>query len=279
MSNIDYNFLRELEGVIKDRRENDDPKTSYVAKMFDRGINKIAQKVGEEGVETVIAALNEGDEDFIYEGADLLFHILLLCEARGIGFEKLVEELRNRQENGKGVYKDFQTGIAPKREKNPKKFEKNYAFIDFQNVLMGVRNQGEEVDWKKFRIYLRYKYRVTRAFLFLGYLPQGEKFYEKLKEFGFDLIFKPVVNTNSGKVKGNVDAELVLHSAKVEYDCYEQAVLVSGDGDFTCLVEFLKKQGKLKRLLVPNRKRYSSLFRPYSASLDFMNEILHDIKN
>lgn len=271
---MDYNFIKELEGVIQERRKNDDPATSYVAKMFDRGMNKIAQKVGEEGVETVIAALNEGDADFVYEGADLVFHLLLLCEARGIGFEKLVEELQNRQEKGKGVYKDFQTGIVPDRHKSQKKFEKNYAFIDFQNVQLSLRDQGYEIDWEKLRKYLQQKSKVEKAFLFLGYLPQGKPFYDKLEKWGYELVFKPVI-TQKGKVKGNVDSELVLYAAKIAYEAYDQAIIISGDGDFACLVDFLLQHDKLQRMLIPNRKKYSCLLKPYVASLDFMNDIFH----
>lgn len=70
---------------------------SYVATMFDKGLDKIAQKVGEEAVETVIAAKNDDDYEFVYEAADLVFHLLMLCEARGIAFDTVLDELKKRQ--------------------------------------------------------------------------------------------------------------------------------------------------------------------------------------
>lgn len=99
-----YTFLSDLEKIIKTQRTAD-PEASYVARMFKKGLDKIAQKVGEEAVETVIAAKNDDDAEFLYESADLLFHLLMLCEARSIPFEDVVKELRSRhkerEERGK----------------------------------------------------------------------------------------------------------------------------------------------------------------------------------
>ena len=92
---MSYTFISDLEKIIKDRK-NLDPKNSYVAEMFGKGLDKIAQKVGEEAVETVIAAKNEDDGEFLYESADLLFHLLMLCEVRNIPFKKVIEELESR---------------------------------------------------------------------------------------------------------------------------------------------------------------------------------------
>ena len=80
-----------------------------------------------------------------------------------------------------------------------------------------------------------------------------------LRNFGFVLVFKPTVKDKFGKVKGNVDAEVVLHSANIEYNNYDKGVFVSGDGDFFCLYEFLLKKNKLGRILIPNRNSESSL--------------------
>ena len=83
--------------------------------------------------------------------------------------------------------------------------------------------------------------------------------YKILKNIGYSLIFKPTLD-QKGKTKGNVDAELVLHSM-IEYDNYDMAVIISGDGDFYCLVKYLEKNNKLKRLIIPNCKKYSSLLK------------------
>lgn len=145
-----------------------------------------------------------------------------------------------------------------------KSTEKNYAFIDSQNLNLGVRSLGWKLDYKKFRLYLKNKYNVQKAYLFIGQLAGNEKLYLFLQEAGYILIFKPTVETKDGIVKGNVDAELVLHAAAVQYKNYDKAVIVSGDGDFTCLVEFLDENKKLLKVMPPNR-HFSSLLRRYNS--------------
>ncbi len=92
-----YGFLTELEGVIADRQLNATSEKSYVASLFEKGINKIAQKVGEEAVEVVIEAKDSDKERFLNEGADLLFHYLILLRAKGVGLEDVVKVLEQRQ--------------------------------------------------------------------------------------------------------------------------------------------------------------------------------------
>ena len=97
--------------------------------------------------------------------------------------------------------------------------------------------------------------------------------YASLQKAGYILIFKPTLKTPTGKVKGNCDAELVLH-AMIEKSNYDQAVIVTGDGDFHCLIGYLLQTGKLARLLVPNRQRYSALLKKSAGNrIDFMNEM------
>lgn len=91
-----YGFLSSLEEIISDRVENFKPAESYVAKLFDRGINKIAQKVGEEAVELVIEAKDSNDELFLDESADLLFHYLILLKAKGYKLDDVVSRLESR---------------------------------------------------------------------------------------------------------------------------------------------------------------------------------------
>ena len=140
----------------------------------------------------------------------------------------------------------------------------NYAFIDSQNLNLGVRSLGWKLDYKKFRLYLKNKYNVEKAYLFIGQLAGNEQLYLYLQEAGYILIFKPTVETKEGDVKGNVDAELVLHAAAIQYKNYDKALIVSGDGDFTCLIEFLVERQKLLHVLTPNR-HYSSLLRRYDT--------------
>ncbi|SNR36772.1 bifunctional phosphoribosyl-AMP cyclohydrolase/phosphoribosyl-ATP diphosphatase HisIE [Lutibacter flavus] len=91
-----FGFLSELENVIKSRRVNADSKNSYVASLFEKGINKIAQKVGEEAVEIVIEAKDDNDDLFLNEGADLLFHYLILLQAKGFTLKDIVKILEGR---------------------------------------------------------------------------------------------------------------------------------------------------------------------------------------
>lgn len=153
-----------------------------------------------------------------------------------------------------------------------KKKENNYAFIDSQNLNLSIRAQGWTLDYRKFRRYLEDKYGITKAYLFLGYVPQYQDLYTSLQEDGFILIFKPTLKLPDGKVKGNVDAELVLH-AMVEYPKYDKALIVTNDGDFYCLVDYLIKQDKLLKLMIPNRKAFSSLFRKLMQHIVFLDNM------
>jgi len=144
--------------------------------------------------------------------------------------------------------------------------KQNYAFIDSQNLNLGVRSMGWKLDYRKLRLYLKNKYGVEKAFMFIGLVANNQRLYTSLQSAGFILVFKPTVRYfENGKetVKGNVDAELVLHAAAVEYKNYKKAVIISGDGDFACLVDYLSSKGKLLHVLTPNAK-YSQLLRPFS---------------
>ena len=94
-TNFNQNFIFELEKIIEDRYANP-LEGSYVNKLHEKGINKIAQKVGEEGVETVIAALNETENDFINEASDLIFHLLVLMREKNVSLSTIAQNLENR---------------------------------------------------------------------------------------------------------------------------------------------------------------------------------------
>jgi len=95
-NNSSFGFLSQLESVIEQRRTAGEGSTSYVASLFEKGINKIAQKVGEEAVETVIEAKDDNDELFLYESADLLFHYLILLQAKGFTLKDIEVKLLER---------------------------------------------------------------------------------------------------------------------------------------------------------------------------------------
>ena len=152
------------------------------------------------------------------------------------------------------------------------KDKNNCAFIDSQNLNLSIREQGWQLDFKRFRIYLKDKYKVAKAFLFIGYVPTNEDLYTRLQEYGYILIFKPTLSLPDGRVKGNIDAELVLH-AMIEYSNYDKAVIVTGDGDFYCLIDYLKKNNKLEKLIIPDRYKFSSLLRKFVSDMVFMNDL------
>ena len=156
-----------------------------------------------------------------------------------------------------------------------KKEANNYAFIDSQNLNLAVQDMGWRLDWQRFRVYMREKFGVTTAYMFLGYLEENQDLYRALQRAGYVLVFKPVVRNHKGEVKGNVDADLVLQ-VMIDYDEYDQAVIVSGDGDFYGLLKYLHGQDKLARLIVPNKYKYSVLLRrpPLSTKvITFLNDL------
>ncbi|TVZ27823.1 phosphoribosyl-ATP pyrophosphatase /phosphoribosyl-AMP cyclohydrolase [Gillisia sp. Hel_I_86] len=103
-NNSNFGFLSELEGIIADRKKKSEiafelrakEDASYVVSLFDDGMNKIAQKVGEEAIETVIEAKDDNDDLFLNESADLLFHYMILLKAKGFGLKDIVEVLEKR---------------------------------------------------------------------------------------------------------------------------------------------------------------------------------------
>jgi uncharacterized LabA/DUF88 family protein len=154
----------------------------------------------------------------------------------------------------------------------------NYAFIDSQNVNLAIRGQGWQLDWVRFRVYLKEKYAVSKAFLFIGYMEGNTELYKTLQSAGFICIFKPTLTYRDGTTKGNCDAELVLQ-AMIEYANYERAVVVTGDGNFYCLVEYLLKNGKLERILIPNQYKYSALLKRFGKKqLSFMNDLRNKLE-
>lgn len=154
----------------------------------------------------------------------------------------------------------------------PKK--NNYAFIDSQNLNLSIKGQGWILDFIKFRRYLADRFGVGCAFLFIGQVCGNERLYTFLQKAGYICVFKPTLEIKNGKevkIKGNVDAELVLHTM-IEWPNYAKAVIVSGDGDFHCLIEHLAKNDKLERIVIPNKFKFSSLLRKFNNYISFLNK-------
>ena len=134
----------------------------------------------------------------------------------------------------------------------------NFAFIDSQNLNLGIQTMGWKLDFQRFFVYLQEKYGIAKAYLFIGYIPENQAMYTALQEYGYVLIFKPILRYNTGIVKGNIDAELVLQ-AMIDYQQYNKAIIISSDGDFYCLVDYLYKQNKLGLVLSPSKNKCSAL--------------------
>lgn len=173
----------------------------------------------------------------------------------------------------------------PRRHRQPKaKQPNNYAFIDSQNLNLGVQKVGWKMDWKRFRQWLADEYGVTHAYMFIGYMAENESLYELMHDHGYLVVLKPTLEVKAkpddetGKeadeqkpiVKGNIDADLVLYAMK-EYRNYNKAVIVSGDGDFFGLVEYLAQQKKLLKLLTPNQ-RYSTLLKEFESYIEGLDQ-------
>lgn len=136
----------------------------------------------------------------------------------------------------------------------------NYAFIDSQNLNLGIQSLGWKLDFAKFRRYLKEKYDVATAYFFIGYVSVNQSLYSSLQKNGYVLVFKPVVPNQNGEVKGNIDADLVLQSM-IDYKNYDKAVIVSSDGDFYSLVKYLSDNNKLRIVMSPYVKTCSALLK------------------
>jgi len=195
-----------------------------------------------------------------------------------------------------------------KAERPQDRPERVYAFIDSQNLNVSVQKFGWKIDWQKFRKWLGDTHGVTKAYMFIGYIPENESLYEQMHEAGYAVVLKPTFdmtrprpelaseesvvpgketvagNSRQDKpdekekkpVKGNIDAELVLWAMK-EMSNYDKAIIVSGDGDFYCLVEYLVEKKRLLKLLTPT-SHYSSLYNRYDEYVERLDNSKHELR-
>ncbi len=147
----------------------------------------------------------------------------------------------------------------------------NYAFIDNHNLHRATLETGWVVDFARLYSWLKNKHQVSRAFMFLGYVARNEAMYDQIRLAGFEVVFKPTVSIKQQRaLKGNCDVELVLQ-VMIELQHFQKAVIISGDGDFYSLYLYLAHINKLKRIVIPNGNKYSSLLRPFHYCLTFLN--------
>lgn len=136
---------------------------------------------------------------------------------------------------------------------------------------MGVKGLGWFLDYRRFRQWLKDKFNIERAYIFIGLIPENKDLYTSLQEAGFTLIFKETTYDGSGKVKGNCDADLVLKTVVDFYEHhFEKAVIVASDGDYAGLVYFLKEKGAFSTLVSPNNK-CSFLLRKLNIPLVYLD--------
>lgn len=131
----------------------------------------------------------------------------------------------------------------------------NYAFIDSQNLILGMQRLGWKIDYKKLQVYLKEKYRVKKTYWFTGFLSKNRKLYGFLENTGYTLIFKPV-SISEGKIKGNCDGDMILQ-AMIDFNSYEKAIIITSDGDFYSLVHHLSVNGKLESVWSPYKRECS----------------------
>lgn len=153
----------------------------------------------------------------------------------------------------------------------------NYAFIDGQNLYLGIKSLGREMDYRRFRTHLAETYGVARAFIFLGYLEKYESLYQGFRERDYEIIFKEVSHDHNGVPKGNVDVLLTLHTILLAEE-YAKAVLVTSDGDFAPLVEHLVNRKKLRAVISARRASCSRLLRRAAGGyLDYLETSEHEL--
>jgi uncharacterized LabA/DUF88 family protein len=157
----------------------------------------------------------------------------------------------------------------------------NFAFIDGANLHKGIEELGWKPDYRRFRVFLRLRYGTERAYFFIGYTEKNEALYRDLKSAGYTLIFKPTSSGAPGELKGNCDVQIAWQLA-LDYkdNAFAQAVLVTGDGDFSTVALELVKAKKLRAILAPHRKRCSYLLKKYSNAfkLTYVEEFRNQLE-
>jgi len=155
-------------------------------------------------------------------------------------------------------------------------------YIDGNNLHRRASELGFIINYKKFTGWLKQKYKAQNVYLFLGFINKLKEYYDQLTQNGLILVFKEVTYGNNS-VKGNCDAEMIL---KVVSDFYTKSfntcLIITGDGDFGCVVEFLRNNAVFDGVIAPDKNKCSILLRNKNVSVTFLNEHYHkfsDSKN
>jgi len=157
--------------------------------------------------------------------------------------------------------------------------KKCIAYVDASNLKFGIEQSGWELDYKSFRSWLRDKFNVSRVILFMGLIPDNSELYNYLQNIGYDISFKPTITSKEGRTKGNIDGELILTIAKDFYEKnLESVVLVSGDGDYHCIVEFLKEKKIPVSIVSPNKKYLSLLLKRTNVPIVILDQFIEKLR-
>jgi len=148
----------------------------------------------------------------------------------------------------------------------------SYAFIDANNLILGLKHAEIKLDYKKFFIFLKNKYRVEKAFWVVGYRKEFLHIYSQLKKEGFILIFKKTTQRKNSPVKGNVDILLAVQSFR-SIEKFDRFILVSGDGDFSDLLCFFQEKKKKIKIIIPYSKNFPKLFSPFEKDCLYLDSI------
>lgn len=152
--------------------------------------------------------------------------------------------------------------------------KKTVCYIDGANLHKGILSLGWKLDYQRFRIWLSHRYGVGVANIFLGLIPKYKNLYTTLQRCGFTIIYKEVVYDGAGKAKGNCDADLITQAMHDTYEgIAEQAIIVTSDGDYTPLVEFLKSKGRITAILSPApTSKCSVLLKRTTVPIVYLND-------
>lgn len=153
---------------------------------------------------------------------------------------------------------------------------KTHVYIDGTNLYKSAHELGFEIDYKKMYGWLCQKYRPDRIYLFLGFVERMTHLYDYLKICGYVVELKKTVYFGTYKIKGNCDTEMVL---KIMIDLYKHQVgkfiLVTGDGDFKCVIDHIIESGKQFHIVAPNEKRCSILLKHFYEHITYLNTLYH----
>ena len=168
--------------------------------------------------------------------------------------------------------------------------EKTNVYIDGNNLYQSIwLNLGWKMDYQKFYTFLKHKYHFQNAYLFIGYVEKNKRLYNKLEQIGFTLVFKetiPVYNeaNNKHEIKGNCDADMVLHIVRDYYEnkiqgVHCKAVVVTADGDFASTIKFLRDRDALEIVLAPcGEKHLSILIRKLNIKINYLSYYKHRLE-